>query len=793
MIVNVVLENKTRVLDRLFSYSVPKELVSSVKRGCRVIVPFGRGNSKKLGLIVEITDNPLVDVKLKDIYKLIDYEPLISEELIDLALFMRDRYLSDLSSAFQRVLPPGNWKDLEKLIYLNEEVDDKDISEFFSIPKEFKTAVKRFDENTIENLIRKGILKEKYDIKGRIKPNLVEYYKINKNINLEAKLKNAPTQEKIYNYISENEPVDKKTILMETNSYLSSLKALVKKELVSFELKNEFARVTKEYKKYSKIYLNQEQNFVLNSILNSNKNKFLIHGITGSGKTEVYLQIVEEMLNKGKSCIILVPEISLTPQTIMRFSGRFPGKVAVLHSKLNQREKLEQWQQIKNNTFPIVIGARSAIFAPVDNLGAIIIDEEHDQSYISDMNPKYVTREVGEFLSEKLNAKLILGSATPSIESYYLGEQKCYEILNIKNRATAGVLPTVNIIDMREELKKGNTSVIGEELHEAILNNLENKKQTLLFLNKRGHTSYVFCRRCGYVMNCDSCDVSMTYHKYNNILLCHQCGRTKKKPDICPNCGSKYIREFGAGTEKLEEYCYENYPEAKIFRMDADTVRTRQEYLNVFDKMNEGKIDILIGTQMITKGFDFPNVTLVGVIAADLSLNIGSYKAPETTFQLLTQVSGRAGRGDHAGEVFVQTYKPENYSIEASKKHDFIDFYNMEIEHREMFKYPPFYRIFCINISGNQRIATRQKLFELQQHIQAELRENEIRDIEIIGPNPSPISRINNRYRFYTFYKYKDNNEEIKQIFKSILVDNKYNVDLQGYKLSLTFNPTNFI
>ena len=793
MIVNIVLENKTRVLDRLFSYSVPEELKLNIKRGSRVIVPFGRGNTKKLGIVVEIADSPLIDVKLKDIYKLVDHEPIISEELIDLALFMRDRYLSDLSSAFQRVLPPGNWKDLEKLIYLNEETNDKDISVFFQRPREYSAAVERFDEETIENLIDKGVLKEKYDIKDRIKPNLVEYYTINKNVDTENKLKNAPAQEKIFEFILENGPVDKKTILMETNSSLSSLKGLVKKGLVSTELKNEFTKVTRDYKKYSKISLNEEQQFVLKSILNGEKNKFLIHGITGSGKTEIYLQIVEEMLGQGKSCIILVPEISLTPQTILRFSGRFPGKVAVLHSKLNQREKLEQWQQIKNNTFPIVIGARSAIFAPVDNLGAIIIDEEHDQSYISDMNPKYVTREVGEFLIERLNAKLILGSATPSIESYYLGKQDDYEILNIKNRATSGTLPKVNIIDMREELKKGNTSVVGEELHDAIVNNLENKKQTLLFLNKRGHTSYVFCRRCGYVMNCDSCDVSMTYHKYNNILLCHQCGRTKKKPQICPNCGSKYIREFGAGTEKLEEYCYDNFPDAKIFRMDADTVRTREEYLNIFDKMNEGKIDILIGTQMITKGFDFPNVTLVGVIAADLSLNVGSYKATETTFQLLTQVSGRAGRGDDIGEVFIQTYKPENYSIEASKNHDFIDFYNTEIEHRKLFKYPPFYTIFSINISGNQRIATRQKLFELQQHIQAELRENKIKEIEIIGPNPSPISRINNRYRFYTFYKYKDDNEKIKEIFKSILVDNKYSVDLQGYKLSLTFNPTNFI
>lgn len=793
MIANIVLESKTRVLDRLFSYKVPEKFINSIKEGSRVIVPFGLGNSKRLGIVVELTDEPLVDVKLKDIFKLIDEESLVSEDLIETAMFMRERYLSDLSSAFQQILPPGNWKDLEKLLYLQKDPMDRELETFFRSPKTFKVSVERFGEERIENLIKDHILVEKYDIKGRVKPRIIEYYSVNKVFLGEVKFSNAPVQKKIYDFILENGPIDKKSILIHTQGNSSSLKSLVKKDFLKVESKYYYVNVSSNFSNYEKIELNEQQQNVLNSILVEEKNRFLIHGITGSGKTEIYLQVVEHMLNQGKSSIILVPEISLTPQTIERFSGRFPNKVAVLHSKLNNTERLEQWQQIKNGTLPIVVGARSAIFAPVSNLGAIIIDEEHDSSYISDRNPKYSTREVAEIRSEILNAKLILGSATPDIESYYLGEQGVYKTLTLNTRATKGTLPEVKIIDMRQELKKGNMSVIGEDLYQAISDNLEAKKQTILFLNKRGHTSYVFCRRCGYVMKCGSCDVSMTYHKFKNILICHQCGRTGHKPTICPNCSSRYIREFGAGTEKVEEFCKKEFPQARVFRMDADTVKTREEYLNVFQNMKKNNIDILIGTQMITKGFDFPNVTLVGVIAADLSLNTGSYKSSENTFQLITQVSGRAGRGDYKGKVYIQTYKPDDYSIITSSNQDFETFYKMEIDYRKKFKYPPFYKIFSINLSGLNRIATRQKLFTLQSFIQKKLREEKIRKVEVMGPNPSPISRINNRYRFYSYFKYNEDEEIIKGIFKEVLVENKYKIDLEGYKLSLTFDPTNFI
>ncbi|WP_300409748.1 primosomal protein N' [Lagierella sp.] len=793
MIANIVLESKTRVLDRLFSYLVPDNIKNSIERGTRVIVPFGLGNTKRLGIVVELTEKPLIDIKLKEIYKLVDDEPLVSQDLIETALFMRRRYLSDLSSAFQQILPPGNWKDLEKLLYLKEDPSSMEIEIFFRTPKSVESAIDKFGKERIEDLVKNHILVEKYDIKGRVKPRTIEYYSINKELRDGVSLSGAPVQEKIYKFILENGPMDRKSILMNTGGNSSSLKSLVKKGILEVETKHYFIDFSKEFSKYEKIMLNSQQQSVLNEILNNDKNRFLIHGITGSGKTEIYLQIVESMLKEGKSSIILVPEISLTPQTIERFSGRFPNKVAVLHSKLTQREKLEQWQQIKNGTFPIVIGARSAIFAPVKNLGAIIIDEAHDSSYISDRNPKYITREVAEMRSDILNSKLILGSATPDIESYYLGERGVYEILTLNKRATSGTLPDVKVIDMREELKKGNMSVIGEDLYEAIGDNLKAKKQTILFLNKRGHTSYVFCRRCGFVMKCDSCDVSMTYHKSKNILICHQCGRTGHKPLTCPNCSSKYIREFGAGTEKVEEFCRKEFPDARIFRMDADTVKTRDQYLRVFQDMKSNNIDILIGTQMITKGFDFPNVTLVGVIAADLSLNIGSYKASENTFQLITQVSGRAGRGDYRGQVYIQTYRPDDYSIVTSSEQNFDDFYKMEIDFRRRFKYPPFYKIFSINISGLNRIATRQKLFTLQSYIQSEFRAEKIREVETIGPNPCPISRINNRYRFYSYFKYNKNEERIKDIFKKVLIDNKYKVDLEGYKLSLTFDPTNFI
>lgn len=792
--VEIVLENKSRVTDQIYTYKYKDEDEESVKIGKRVIVPFGRGDKKKLGIIVGKPKEYNLNYELKYISEILDKDPIVSDDLIDLAFFMRDNYLSDLSSAFQTILPPGNWKDLEKVFFLKDDNVDlpNELKKYLKNPRTEKDIISKFENLNIDELLYKKILGYKYIIKDLTKVKKVTIVELNKNFDFSTIRKNAIAQNKVLEYLKINNKIEQSILLKETGTNSSVIKTLESKSAITKYEEISYSNVIKNNNIYEKIELNDKQNNVYSSILRSENNFSLIHGVTGSGKTEIYLHLTEKILQEDKTAIILVPEISLTPQTIERFSGRFQNQVAVLHSKLSPSEKLEQWQQIENGDFKIVVGARSAIFAPVKNLGLIVIDEEHDTSYFSESNPKYNAIEIAEYRSKLTGAKLVLGSATPSIESYYKSKRNFYDLYHIDSRATNSSLPKVSIVDMRVELKNGNISIFSNDLKDAVEENLKNGKQSILFLNKRGHTSYIFCRRCGHVELCSHCDVAMTYHKNTNRLVCHHCGRTKYKPTICPNCGSKYIKEFGAGTEKLEEECRLLFPDARIFRIDGDNNSGKDSYTKLYEKMKNNEIDILIGTQMITKGFDFENVTLVGIIAADISLNMGDYKASEKTFQLLTQVSGRAGRGENPGKVFIQTYKPEHYSIITSKNHDYESFYNMEIDYRKMFKYPPFYKLINIKLSGINRAQTRLKLMEVAKYLQKYIVKSKLKDIELLGPNPSPISKINNYYRFDINLKLNKGYEDIINIIKIILIDNKYKINFQGFKLSLTFNPVSF-
>lgn len=794
----IVLENKTRVTDRIYTYKVSSEQEINLQIGKRVIIPFGRGNKKRLGLVINIVNEYNLKYELKYIDKIIDEKPIVEKELINLAFFMRDEYLSDFSSSFQTILPPGNWKDLEEVFFIDENcnenlIENKEIYKYLKIPRTIEEISNKFPTVNIEELKKNNAIKNQYAIKNQLNITKEIFVELSKDFDISKIRKNATAQIRIVDFLKENKKILMKDLIKYCNTSSTTVNALEEKEIIVKTEEIKYKKIISKNNCYKKIELNIEQKNVFNKILTTDKNFNLIHGVTGSGKTEIYLQLTESILNLGKTAIILVPEISLTPQTIERFSGRFPGKVAVLHSKLTEIEKLEQWQQIENGDYKIVVGARSAIFAPVKNLGLIVIDEEHDLSYFSEKNPKYNTIEIAKYRAKYNNAKLVLGSATPSIESYYNAQNGKYNLLKLNHRATESSLPDVNIIDMREELRRGNISIFSEPLKEAVEENLKNNKQSILFLNKRGHMSYIFCRRCGHVEICSYCDVAMTYHKSTNRLVCHHCGRTRMKPLICTNCGSKYIKEFGAGTEKLEEETIKLFPNAKVYRIDGDTNTSKDSYLNLYNKMKNKEIDILVGTQMITKGFDFEDVTLVGVIAADISLNIGNYKSSENTFQLLTQVAGRAGRGNEKGNVFIQTYKPDNYAIVSSKNHDFQQFYNIELEYREKFKYPPFYNLLNIKLSGKNNGFTRAKIFEIQKYIRNSFYKNNVNNIEIIGPNPSPVSRINNYFRFDINIKYrKENKSLINHIIKDILINNSYNIDLTGYKLSITPNPVSF-
>ena len=517
--------------------------------------------------------------------------------------------------------------------------------------------------------------------------------------------------------------------------------------------------------------------------------EFLIYGVTGSGKTEIYLQLIENCLKNDKSSIMLVPEISLTPQTVDRFIARFgEDKIAVLHSKLSIGEKYDQWNKIERGEAKIIIGPRSAIFAPVNNLGLIVIDEEHDSSYKSETTPKYSAKEVARYIARQNNICLVLGSATPDIETYFKAEKQEINLLELKNRANNSKLPDVKVIDLREEILSGNKSMISRELHNEIETNLKNKKQTILFLNRRGFSTFIMCRDCGYTVKCKNCDITLTYHLNTNKLKCHYCGFETNAVTICPECKSNNIRYFGTGTQKLEAEINKMFPTAKTIRMDVDTVSKKNSHEEILDRFKNENIDILIGTQMVVKGHHFPNVTLVGVIAADGSLNIDDFRANEKTFQILTQVAGRAGREQEKGRVIIQTYNPDNFSIECSKEQNYDLFYETEIKLRKQLKYPPFCDIITICISSEDEKTTIETIKKLHTYLKKKIKTDNI-GVILYSPLPAPIDKIKNKYRWRMIIKCKFGEDIVKFINGMLEEYNKYKKN--NTKISIALNPSN--
>lgn len=758
MFYDVVIKSKSSFLDKLYTY----EYLDNIEIGSRVVVPFGNGDKPVLGIVVSENYGE-INYKTKKIISIIDEIPIINKELLTIALYMVKENISDYSSAISTILPPGSLETINTY-YLYDGYENEELLEFIKIPKNYEQIKEKFNitKNDLKNLVNSGKINYFFDYGKKSSEKYQDIIELIDFDYFKKIKKNSKKQIKILGILEKEKIIEKSNLLTKVSFTNANLKPLIQKNIIKVKKERVFRKILNdEFLKYDKHILNEEQKFVYEKVINSSKNKFLLKGVTGSGKTEVYLQLVEKYISEGKEAIILVPEISLTPQTIDRFQGRFGNKIAVLHSKLSISQRSDQWKMIKNSNVKIVVGARSAIFAPFKDLGIIIIDEEHEDSYKSEKNPKYSAIDIAFFRSNYQNCKVLLGSATPSIETFYKVYNNQIELLEIKNRATNSFLPQVHIVDMREELKNNNFSMFSQLLLEKIENAIENKNQIILFLNKRGHSSFVFCRSCGYVHKCSACDIAMTYHKNKDRLICHYCGRTSIKQNSCINCGSKWIKEFGAGTELLEEKTKELFPKARVFRMDADTVYSKNHYDEVYSNMKSGNIDILIGTQMIAKGLDFPNVTVVGIMAADLSLNIPSYRSGEKTYSLLTQVSGRAGRGIESGDVIIQTYMPNHYSIQASAKNDFKYYLDMEILKRKMYSYPPFVKILYINISCLDRDYAINKARDILSIITSFIREREIELKEITGPTPSIIERINNRYRFDVIIKSDDKNSLI--------------------------------
>ena len=817
---NIIVDNRSSQVDRPFTYQIDSDMAHIVKEGMRVVIPFGRGNKLIKGLVISIEDNKDLDYKIKSIVDVLDDKPLISNNLIQLSLWIKDRYLASYIDSFQPCLPPGDFKEVNTVVELREDYiqlqtiaeEDKIIN---YLKKDDNVLLDRLkvDLNIkninmhLNNLESSGVIVTYLTIKTTNKKKKEKWIKIkNQDILITNLIQSIGTrahkQIEITEYLYNIKQSSLKAILEKFNTSLSVIKSLEEKNIIEIFDKTVYRNpIKKHIPNYKKHVLNHSQQEVFTQIINGINNRekinsYLIHGVTGSGKTEVYLQLVEEMLYRNKDSIILVPEISLTPQTIDRFVGRFGDQVAVLHSRLSQGERFDQWRKIKEEKVKIVIGARSAVFAPFNNLGLIIIDEEHETTYKSGQNPKYDTIEVAKKRADLEGGTLVMGTATPSLETYYKAQKGQVILLNMMNRVTANELPKVTLVDMREELNNGNKSIFSMELHKAIEENLNNKKQTILFLNRRGFATFVSCRNCGYVCKCKDCDISMTYHRNINKLRCHYCGITENTPEVCPECGSQYIKYFGIGTQKVEELTREMFPKANIVRMDGDTTVEKGSYEKILGDMKEEKIDILIGTQMISKGLDFPKVTLVGIIAADTTLNLPDYRSPEKTFQLVTQVAGRSGRGVNEGQVILQTYNPDHYSIVYSKEQDYLNFYNTELPLRQAFLYPPYINLISLLIYGENNgkvVEISKKVYNIIENSIKETYGESFRN-NISGPYPAPLERIKNNFRWQILLKIKEEDlDKLKELIKRVCILNEYKLELDNIKINIDINPSSLL
>jgi len=738
----IIVDISHESVDRPFSYRIPTQLEDKIKIGTCVKIPFGKGNKELMGYVVELQEQ--VDFpkdKVKNILEVVSNPKEKTGHMIALAAFIKERYGSTMIQALKTVLPvKQNYK-----------------------PKEKKTIVLACTEADAKAFLAECIRKHQY-AKERLLSQLIE--------------------EKVMDYQLATGKLRIGTV---------TLNSLVKAGIIEIEAMNYFTNpiVMKESKKED-TRLNGEQAFIVDAFrkdyIEKNRRNYLLYGITGSGKTRVYLEMIKEVVDSGKQVIFLIPEIALTYQTVMRFYRYFGDRVSIINSTMSQGERYDQYERAKRGEIDIIIGPRSALFVPFPDLGLIIMDEEHEPVYKSESSPRYHARDVALQLGKLANVPVVLGSATPSLEAFYMAQKGKITLFTMENRACGGELPNVYVEDLRKELREGNRSIFSRRLQGLIQDRLDKKQQVMLFLNRRGYAGFLSCRSCGHVMKCPHCDVSLSEHR-NGKLVCHYCGYEEKKASVCPECGSKYLLGFKAGTEQIEEKIKECYPLARVLRMDGDTTKQKDSYEKILEAFSAGEADILIGTQMIVKGHDFPNVTLVGILAADLSLAANDYRAGERTFALLTQAAGRAGRGKEPGEVVIQTYQPEHYSVLHAANQDYKGFYDEEILYRELSFYPPVCHILCGMILGKEEETVKKTAHVLTECVKKTCEKEGMEGIRIIGPAPAGISKINDYYRYGIYIKsLKD--EALIQI-KEELEKCESQIANKAVMVSYDFDPIN--
>ena len=704
MYAKVIVDITHEKLDKVFEYSIPSTLEGVLKAGSEVVVPFGKGNRETNGYVVDICDSCEYDCeKVKEILQIAEKKVAIEGKMVALAAWMKENYGGTMIQALKTVLP---------------------------IKKEENAKIKRYVRLMLDE--EAGAAK------------LQEY--LNK--------RNQKARARVLAALLDNEVLEYEFVIKKLNVTRAVLTALEDQGVVRIESEQVFRNPIKHKEQvWKEIHYTEEQQQAIDifraDYLQGLRKTYLLYGVTGSGKTEVYMEMIARVIRDGKQAIVLIPEIALTYQTVMRFYKRFGDRISILNSKMSNGERYDQMMRAKTGGIDVMIGPRSALFTPFPNLGLIVIDEEHEPTYKSEQIPRYHARETAIARAQLEGASVVLGSATPSLEAFYRANAGEYEMLVLRNRSMMQQLPDVHVVDLREELKAGNRSIISEKLHELIEDRLKKKQQVMLFINRRGYAGFVSCRSCGHVVKCPHCDVSLTSHR-GGKLVCHYCGHEEQEISACPSCGSKHIGGFRAGTQQIEELLKKEFPSARVLRMDMDTTKEKDGHEKILEQFASEEADILIGTQMIVKGHDFPNVTLVGILAADMSLYADDYRAGERTFQLLTQAAGRAGRGSESGEVVIQTYSPEHYSIETAAHQDYESFYEAEISYRSMMGYPPVEQLMAILVSGKEEAL----LETASSYIKSYAERVNKNSVCIIGPTSPHVGKVNDVYRKVIYLKH---------------------------------------